>query len=118
MRLAYIDWRCQEEKKMSLAHAILGLLQQSPLTGYELKTDHFDGSIAHFWPADQAQIYRTLDKMTEQGWVESQIEFQTDRPIWKIYTTTERGRAELAHWLTTYQAIPVYREPFLIQLFF
>ncbi len=103
---------------MSLSHAILGLLQWRPMTGYELKTDYFDGSIAHFWPADQAQIYRTLDKMTEQGWVESQIEYQEDRPNRKIYTLTDAGRTELARWLTTFQPLPVNREPFLIQLFF
>ena len=103
---------------MSLAHAILGILQTQPMTGYDLKTQCFDQSIAHFWPADQAQIYRTLDKMTEQGWIESQIEFQENRPNRKVYSITESGRSELHQWLTSFQALPVYREPFLIQLFF
>ena len=103
---------------MSLAHAILGILQTEPMTGYDLKTQCFDLSIAHFWPADQAQIYRTLDKMTEQGWVESQIEYQENRPNRKIYSITESGQLELREWLGSFQALPVYREPFLIQLFF
>ncbi len=54
---------------MSLMHAILGFLSYKPRTGYDLKTACFDESVAHFWPADQAQIYRTLDKLTEQGLV-------------------------------------------------
>ena len=103
---------------MSLAHAILGILQIQPMTGYDLKTQCFDKSIAHFWPADQAQIYRTLDKMNEQGWVESQIEFQENHPNRKVYSITEQGQRELRQWLTRFQALPVYREPFLIQLFF
>ncbi|MEO8391980.1 MAG: PadR family transcriptional regulator [Chloroflexota bacterium] len=103
---------------MSLAHAILGILQIQPMTGYDLKTQCFDRSIAHFWPADQAQIYRTLDKMNEQGWVESQIEFQENHPNRKVYSITEGGRTEFRQWLTSFQALPVYREPFLIQLFF
>ena len=103
---------------MSLPHAILGLLQSEPMTGYDLKTREFDQSIAHFWPADQAQIYRTLDKMTEEGWVESHVEIQQDRPNRKVYSLTDAGRAELQRWLATPQALPVYREPFLIQIFF
>lgn len=103
---------------MSLAHAILGLLQEEPMTGYDLKTRCFDDSIAHFWPADQAQIYRTLDKLADAGWVACEVEYQEDRPNRKVCHLTEAGRAELRRWLTTPQALPVYREPFLIQLFF
>jgi len=51
---------------MSLAYAILNTLQQKEMTGYDLKTSCFDQCIAHLWPADQAQIYRTLDKLVEQ----------------------------------------------------
>jgi DNA-binding PadR family transcriptional regulator len=103
---------------MSLSHAILGFLQQQPLTGYDLKTQCFDISVANFWPADQAQIYRTLDRLEEQGWVESELEIQRDRPNRKVYHITEAGRAELARWLITPQPLPIHREPFLVQLFF
>src|SRR5262245_9099435 len=103
---------------MSLTHAILGILSHQPMTGYELKTQNFDESIAHFWPADQAQIYRTLDKMAEQGWVEGQLEIQADRPNRKVYSITEAGRRELVRWLAAPQPLTSYREPFMIQLFF
>jgi PadR family transcriptional regulator, regulatory protein AphA len=103
---------------VSLTHAILGILSYRSMTGYDLKTHSFDTTVAHFWPADQAQIYRTLDKMAEQGWVESQIEFQEDRPNRKVYTITDTGREELQRWLLTNQPLSPYREPFLIQLFF
>jgi DNA-binding PadR family transcriptional regulator len=103
---------------MSLAHAILGLLQQEERTGYDLKTSCFDQSIAHLWPADQAQIYRTLDKLVEQGWVTCTIEIQHDRPNRKIYSVTEAGKAELIRWLQSPQPLPTVREPLLVQLFF
>ncbi len=103
---------------MSLAHAILGMLQKQPMTGYELKTQCFDDSIAHFWQADQAQIYRTLDKLAEQGFVESRLEVQEDRPNRKVYSITDAGRAEVHRWLLTEQPLPTIREPFLVQLFF
>lgn len=103
---------------MSLAHAILGLLTIAPMTGYDLKTQAFDNTIAHFWQADQTQIYRTLATMAEFGWVESTLEIQQDRPNRKVYHITEAGRDELRRWLRTEQPLPVYREPFLVQLFF
>ena len=103
---------------MSLAHAILGILRDQPMTGYDLKTRCFDQSIAHFWPADQAQIYRTLDRMATEGWLASAVEMQEGRPSRKVYRLTDAGRAELDRWLRTEQPLTAYREPFLIQLFF
>ena len=103
---------------MSLPHAILGLLQDEPMTGYDLKKRRFDQSIAHFWPADQAQIYRTLDKMVDDGWVENQFELQEDRPNRKVYRITDAGRAEFHRWVMTPLSLPTNRQPFLIQVFF
>ncbi|MFB2917543.1 PadR family transcriptional regulator [Aerosakkonema funiforme] len=103
---------------MSLAHVILGLLQQEEMTGYDLKTSCFDRCIAHLWPADQAQIYRTLDKLVEQGWISCTIEIQHDRPNRKVYTVTETGKAELLRWLGSPQPLPIVRDPLLVQLYF
>ena len=103
---------------MSLLHAILGILNLTEASGYDLKTQMFDRSVAHFWQADQAQIYRTLEKLAEKGWVESRLEIQTERPNRKVYRITDTGRAELIRWLREPQALPIHREPFLIQLFF
>lgn len=103
---------------MSLPHAILGLLTLSPMTGYELKHQAFDHSIAHFWQADQAQIYRTLTTLVEAGWVDVTVEIQQERPNRKVHSITEAGREELQRWLLTRQPLPVHREPFLVQMFF
>lgn len=103
---------------MSLPHAILGLLQQQQQTGYDLKTECFDRCLAHLWPADQAQIYRTLDKLQTQGWIDCTVEIQRDRPNRKVYCITAAGTAELTRWLQTHQPLPVVREPLLVQLYF
>lgn len=103
---------------MSLAHAILGLLTVQPMTGYDLKHLAFDNTIAHFWQADQAQIYRTLDRMTAEGWVECEVEVQTERPNRKVYHLTAAGRDELKRWLQQEQPLPANREAFLVQMFF
>lgn len=102
---------------MSLPHIILGLLQQQARTGYDLKTGCFDGCISHLWTADQAQIYRSLDKLETQGWITCTVEIQYDRPNRKIYRITETGEAELAQWLQSHHPLPVLREPLLVQLY-
>jgi PadR family transcriptional regulator, regulatory protein AphA len=103
---------------MSLQHAILGLLSIQPMTGYDLKQQAFASTVAHFWQADQAQIYRTLRSLHEGGMVAYTIEYQDERPNRKVYRVTDEGRAELHRWLETEQPLPVHREPFLVQLFF
>jgi PadR family transcriptional regulator, regulatory protein AphA len=103
---------------MSLTHAILGFLAWQPMTGYDLKNACFDQSVKHFWAADQAQIYRTLDKLAEQNMVRAELEVQTDRPNRKVYHLTEHGRAELVRWLGLPQELQDRREALLVQLFF
>jgi DNA-binding PadR family transcriptional regulator len=103
---------------MSLAHGILGLLKEKPMTGYDLKTQRFDKTISHFWSADQAQIYRTLDKLTEQGLLECELEIQEDAPNRKIYHITSAGEEELKNWLSTPQPLPSAREAFQMQIWF
>lgn len=48
----------------------------------------------------------------------STLEIQENRPNRKVYHITDAGRAELRRWLQTEQPLPVYREPFLVQMFF
>lgn len=103
---------------MSLAHVILGLLQQQERSGYDLKTCCFNAELAHLWPADQAQIYRTLDKLEAQGWIACTVQLQHDRPNRKLYRITDTGTVELRQWLQSHQPVPTVREPLLAQLHF
>lgn len=103
---------------MSLAHAILGFLQQQEMTGYALKTQCFDECIAHVWSADQAQIYKTLDKLEQRGWITCNVEMRSRRPNRKVYSVTEAGSAELIRWLQCFQPLPTVRDPLLIQMLF
>jgi DNA-binding PadR family transcriptional regulator len=102
---------------MSLEFAILGFLNYHPYTGYDLKKI-FDTSIRHFWPADQSQIYRTLGRLTEQGFAEMEKVPQEDRPDRKVYHITDLGRAELLKWLIGPPPMGEPRSAPLIQVFF
>jgi DNA-binding PadR family transcriptional regulator len=102
---------------MSLKHAILGFLNYEPSTGYDLKAS-FDNSVRHFWPADQAQIYRTLAELTKEGLATMETIPQEDRPNKKVYQITEAGRVELRGWLDSPLTHQDHRSAELIQVFF
>jgi len=103
---------------MILDHAILGLLHWKPLTGYELKKT-FDGSIRHFWTADQSHIYRVLGRLAKQGHVTFESIPQEGKPNRKVYTITEAGRAEFHRWLSAGEPrTSATRNPLLVELFF
>jgi DNA-binding PadR family transcriptional regulator len=83
-----------------------------------LKRHYFDGSVSQFWPADQAQSYRTLERMAANGWVEAELQVQTIRPSRKVYHITATGVEALKEWLRESRPLPAERHPILVQLYF
>jgi DNA-binding PadR family transcriptional regulator len=103
---------------MSLEAAIMGFLAEQPRSGYDLKTRCFAEEAAAFWTADQAQIYRTLERLQSSGMVACTRQRQMGKPDRKVYRLTPAGAAALATWLATPFATPAPRDAFLLQLFF
>ncbi len=103
---------------MSLDHAILGFLAERERSGYDLKTRCFDDDARWMWTADQAQIYRTLDRLQSTGWVRSRRRRQAGRPDRRLFSITDAGLAELHRWLSTPEPLPSPRETFLLHLYF
>lgn len=102
---------------MSLNFAILGFLHYQPLSGYDLKK-LFDSTVRHFWYADQSQIYRTLEKLLKDGYVEHETVVQDTRPDRKVYSLTASGRQAFAAWLQgPFPQQPPKSGP-LVQIFF
>jgi len=101
---------------MSLKYAILGFIDMVPLSGYDLKK-MFDASVNYYWPATHSQIYRTLDRMLQDGLVTQEVVHQEDHPDKKVYSIADRGRAELRDWLVTpAEKLPTIRHQLLVQL--
>jgi len=101
-----------------LKYALLGFLNYSPATGYELK--HFlDVSTSYFWHAKQSQIYTTLKKMEENDLISSRFEPQEGRPNRRVYTISQTGKEELRKWLNKPLAnLEKRKERLLLKLFF
>src|SRR3954463_4161486 len=80
---------------MSLRHAVLGLLERRPSTGYEL-TQTFDRSLSTSWHARHSQIYPELAKLEAAGLIALVGEGARRS---KTYDITDAGRAALRDWL-------------------
>lgn len=101
---------------MSLEHILLGALEE-PRSGYDLK-QWFDEVFAFFWTADQSQIYRTINRLSEQGLVSGKAVSSPVGPDKRVYRTTAKGRAELKRWLLAGPVAPAQRTAIYAQLIF
>lgn len=99
---------------MSLRHAVLGLLAETPSSGYDL-LKRFETSLAQVWPAQQSQVYAELARLDEGGLIEITGTGARNR---REYGITEAGRAELRRWLTEPDVDIAYRSAALLRVFF
>ena len=80
---------------MSLRYALLGLLSDQTMSGYDL-TKRFEESLGNVWQARHSQIYPELNKLNEEGLIEIVAEGPRGR---KDYRATPEGREAVRDWL-------------------
>jgi DNA-binding PadR family transcriptional regulator len=85
---------------MSIKHAILGLLADGPLHGYELKAA-YEAELVPATQLNYGQVYTTLDRLHRDGLVTPELVSQSERPDKKVYALTKEGRRALHEWLAT-----------------
>lgn len=103
---------------MSVKYAMLGILAERDLHGYELKSS-FDEKVGDFWSLNYGQIYTTLDRLEKEDLVTHDRQTQEKRPDRKIYSITPKGKQELADWLSTPVAkVRALRDEFFVKLVF
>ncbi len=102
---------------MNIQHAILGLLRNESLTGYDMKKAMQKSPII-YWTGNNSQIYRALAELEDEGLVSVQIHHGEAAPTKKIYTITDRGVNELHRLSLGFPEIPEIRKTFLMQLVF
>ncbi len=103
---------------MSVRNAILGLLDQHPRHGYELRAA-FESLVGgeDLWDVKPAQIYTTLARLEECGLVQTTSDLgEGDEPGRRIYAITPAGQAELAAWYQTGVENGHQRDEFFIKL--
>jgi DNA-binding PadR family transcriptional regulator len=96
------------------AAALLGLLHNGPMTGWDLVTTAQE-RIGNFWTLTQSQVYRELARMTDTGLVTVGDPGPRDR---KPYTITTLGREAFATWINQEPARDQVRVPLLLTIQF
>ncbi|MBM7517408.1 PadR family transcriptional regulator [Nocardioides nitrophenolicus] len=82
---------------MSVKHALLALLEQQPMYGYQLRAE-FEQRTGTTWPLNVGQVYTTLTRLERDGFAHAEGE---DGEGHQIYRITDAGRGEVAAWFTT-----------------
>lgn len=101
---------------MALQHALLTLLADESLSGYDL-VQYFDGSVGFVWHATHPQIYRELEKLRREKLVSGRLVRQTGRPNKTVYSLTSKGRRELLAWAATPAAPRMVKDSAFLRAF-
>ncbi len=119
---------------MPVKHALLALLAERDLTGYELKL-RFERVLGEFWQLNSGQVYSTLERLRRAGMVVRRKPEATARAAdasvaarraddddgvaRAAYAIRPRGRQALAEWMAapTGRLRPV-RDPLYVKLAF
>ncbi len=102
---------------MSVRFALLGLLAQRPRHGYDLHAG-FEALVGgeQNWDVKPAQIYTTLERLEDVGWVTEEAVEQAGGPEKRIYAVTSEGRAALVAWFASGVGRAHGRDEFFLKL--
>ncbi|QHQ63247.1 DUF4180 domain-containing protein [Anaerocolumna sedimenticola] len=99
---------------MSIDYAILGILSQRSMTGYDIKK-FMQESAFMYWSGNNNQIYKSLVELLDKGLVTYLVEHQDNSPSKKIYTITGEGLTALKEWVLSPSEPGEFKKPFLVQ---
>lgn len=92
---------------MSIRQAMLAILEQGPMYGYQLRAE-FEQRTGETWPLNIGQVYTTLTRLERDGLVEvvghggaddEHDQHGSERQV--SYRATEAGRSEVSEWFAT-----------------
>jgi DNA-binding PadR family transcriptional regulator len=89
---------------MTVRNALLALLEQGPMYGYQLRAE-FERRTGATWPLNVGQVYTTLARLERDGLVAALHDGVADdegsAQHRVMYVATAAGREEAAGWFTT-----------------
>jgi DNA-binding PadR family transcriptional regulator len=96
-------------------YAILGILNISPSSGYDIKK-YSDKVLSGFWNENFGHIYPTLKMMLEDGMIDIFLKEKNEKKV--RYGITEKGKQELETWLLEETMQQPIRSEFMLKLLF
>lgn len=97
-------------------YAILGILLDSPSSGYDIKS-LMGRSTVYFWRESDSTIYPMLKVLAKEGKVLSEVVYVGKKKK-EIFSITELGRLEFRAWFKSPTNEETPRNEFLLKLFF
>lgn len=89
------------DEPLSIEYALLGLLYEGPLHGYELYRRYAGRTgLSVVWKVKRSRFYAILARLGRIGLVEMEVREQADRPPRKVFRLTPEGLAALRAWMT------------------
>ncbi len=105
---------------MSIKYAVLGLLHYRDMHGYQIK-HLIENEFGLMRTVNFGQIYTSLKALVKEGSVilTEVVPSETGAPQKKLYSLTDKGRAEFKNWLRSTPERPVLlRDPFMMRFIF
>ena len=105
---------------MSIKYAVIGLLHYRDMHGYQIK-GHIEKNFGQMWTVNYGQVYTTLKTLLEEGLIDlcDVVPSEVGAPQKKLYSLTEKGRAEFKRWLAASpEKQMLLRDPFLLRFIF
>lgn len=81
-----------------LGYAVLGLVTQSPMSGYDVRRQFTSTPMGHYSDSPGA-IYPALNRLERDGYITGRVEGATTLRPRKLYRATPAGKAALADWI-------------------
>ncbi len=85
---------------LNIEHALLGLLREQPLHGYQLYQRLLaPDALGGIWPLKRAQFYAHITRLEQAGYLIREIEPQESYPPRQVLHLTDDGEAAFGAWL-------------------
>jgi DNA-binding PadR family transcriptional regulator len=101
-------------RRQVLRHALLGLLADRPMSGYDL-AKRFEASVGRTWSAGHSQIYPELNRLADDGLVDAGAPGPRGR---KTYVITDDGHDAVRTWLAETEPDRTVRDEAALRTFF
>jgi DNA-binding PadR family transcriptional regulator len=92
-----------------LGYVLLGMLNQLPRSGYDVRVEMESASVGHF-SSSPGSIYPALQQLKKNGFIDSEVVHRSRLKPREVFHVTEKGKKTLRAWLRKRLAVSDLRD--------